>query len=242
MKLLILTFLISFTNITKAQNCKVLADSLKGDYAGECKKGLANGQGTAIGADSYSGSWKNGYPDGKGKYIWRNGNWFDGFFKKGACNGEGTLYVAKTDSSDGKEVKGLWENGEYKKTYKESYTVKEMSNNIGAVNIRKIGKIGEQIIISVKSITGGGLSLIGGEVTNGKDNGNGIAKPKLTNIETESGSYSTKIVDESSPVYNKYTLQNIVFPITLWLYFDSERVKIEISEKATWNIEIHLDK
>lgn len=42
---------------------------------------MANGTGTATGTDSYTGQFKNGYPDGKGKYTWKNGE-YKGKFEK----------------------------------------------------------------------------------------------------------------------------------------------------------------
>ena len=63
-----------FSNIF-SQPCSVNVDSLKGQYVGSCKKGKADGKGTATGVDSYIGNFKKGYPDGYGKYTWKNGIW-----------------------------------------------------------------------------------------------------------------------------------------------------------------------
>ena len=51
-----------------SQSCIVRIDSLKGKYSGGCKQGRAEGFGTAIGTDTYSGNFKKGLPDGEGKY------------------------------------------------------------------------------------------------------------------------------------------------------------------------------
>ena len=55
-----------------AQNCTVVTEALKGTYEGGCKNEKADGTGTAKGEDSYTGEFKNGYPEGKGKYSWKN--------------------------------------------------------------------------------------------------------------------------------------------------------------------------
>ena len=73
------------------------ADSLQGTYKGTCKNGLANGHGTAIGIDSYTGQFLNGYPEGNGKYTWKNGSWYDGAWKKGVDDGKGTLHLIGSD-------------------------------------------------------------------------------------------------------------------------------------------------
>lgn len=242
--MLVVLLLLSVSHLS-AQNCAVMVAALKGSYTGECKKGIANGNGTAVGIDTYVGNFKNGYPDGKGKYSWKNGNWYDGFWKKGVFEGEGTLHSAKTNTSDTSELKGFWANGKFKGVRKSSFTVDVMSNKINDVNVRKAGKTGEDITIVVKSITGGGSTLLGGSPMQTETtvvSSNTIPKVKLTDIQVLSGSYLTKVDNEYSPIANKYTLQHVVFPISLYLSFDSERIKVDLSEKANWIIDVKLDK
>src|ERR1700674_1110135 len=120
-----------------SQPCKVSVDSLKGQYTGNCKKGRAEGKGTAVGIDSYMGDFKNGYPDGKGKYIWKNGSWYEGFWKNGLFEGEGTL--SKIDKPDSAVVlTGFWKKGKYIGKYEKPYIVYPITNNISDVNIRKL--------------------------------------------------------------------------------------------------------
>ena len=228
-----------------AQNCEVKIDSLKGSYTGECYKGMANGNGTAVGIDIYAGNFKNGYPDGNGKYTWKNGNWYDGYWKKGLFEGEGTLHVAKTITTDSSELKGYWAKGKYIGNYKVPFSVDILSNRINEANVRKSGKAGDDIILTVKSITGGGLTLIGGSIIkndSSNTSSNTIAKPRLTDIQVLRGSYLNKFDDEYSPISNKYTFKQVEFPISFYLSFDSERVKIDIYEKGNWVIDIKLDK
>jgi len=77
---------------TEKTNCKVLIKELQGEYTGDCKKGLANGKGTAKGADFYQGDFRKGYPHGEGKYIWSENNYYEGSFKKGKRDGFGKQY------------------------------------------------------------------------------------------------------------------------------------------------------
>ena len=243
-KILVIVLLLSASHLL-AQNCTVMVAALKGSYTGECKKGIANGNGTAVGIDTYVGNFKNGYPDGKGKYSWKNGDWYDGSWKKGVFEGEGTLHVAKTNTSDTSEMKGFWSNGKFKGVNKSSFTVDVLSNKISDVNIHKAGKTGEDITIVVKSTTGGGSTLLGGSPIQTETtivSSNTIPKVKLTDIQVLSGSYLTKVDDEYSPITNKYTLRNVVFPISLYLSFDSERIKVDLFEKANWIIDVKLDK
>src|SRR5438045_1091784 len=77
-----------------SQDCVVESDSLKGTYAGDCRKGKASGHGKAIGADIYEGEFSSGLPDGEGTYTWRNGDSYKGKFQKGLKNGSG-VYTYK---------------------------------------------------------------------------------------------------------------------------------------------------
>ena len=91
--------------------CGVLLDRISGEYEGECKKGLAHGDGKAIGADTYEGEFKKGYPDGKGKYRERNGVIYEGGWERGMKNGAGKLLfpLLKGDSI----VEGYWRDNRY---------------------------------------------------------------------------------------------------------------------------------
>src|SRR6266700_3187705 len=92
MRQILIYFLVIFitTNVL-SQSCDVNVDSLKGQYAGGCKNGVAEGNGTSAGTDSYTGNFKNGYPDGEGKYTWKNGSTYEGSWKMGLFDGNGTL-------------------------------------------------------------------------------------------------------------------------------------------------------
>ncbi|RXQ95869.1 hypothetical protein EO244_06070 [Ancylomarina salipaludis] len=90
---------------------KVLVPNLSASYKGALKKGLAHGDGEAIGIDSYMGHFKKGYPDGKGTYIWENGDSYTGEWCKGLRSGEGEFHT-KINNRD-TLYKGLWKNDKY---------------------------------------------------------------------------------------------------------------------------------
>ena len=115
-KHLLVICLLSMTGIPvlfaqTGNECKVLMEKISGEYKGKCENGLANGKGTAKGEDTYIGNFKDGLPDGKGKYIYSNGNIYDGNWSNGLKDGKGQFDfkvngVAQT-------LKGYWQNGEY---------------------------------------------------------------------------------------------------------------------------------
>lgn len=107
----LLSFFIFENEIAAQKNCKVLIPQIDSIYTGHCKKGLAHGKGQAFGTDYYRGKFKEGYPSGKGTYVWANGDQYTGDWKEGKRNGEGTLTL-KTPKGDS-IIDGLWENDQY---------------------------------------------------------------------------------------------------------------------------------
>jgi len=108
--LIITLIFISF--LIKAQNnCKVLLPEIDSVYTGKCKKGLAHGEGLAIGKDNYEGRFKKGWPDGYGVYTWATGEVYEGNFNDGIKEGEG-IYRFFNNGNDS-IIQGLWKNDVY---------------------------------------------------------------------------------------------------------------------------------
>ena len=127
----ILVFFTLFTLVTnlQSQNCKVLIKELNENYTGDCKKGKANGKGTAKGIDTYTGNFKKGYPDGEGIYTWKNGNSFEGSFKKGKKIGQGKM-IYKTATLKDSIVTGFWKNDIYAGMYENPFKKLNNSPNV----------------------------------------------------------------------------------------------------------------
>jgi len=115
---LILVFLIGINTVFYAQNCKVKDKLLTKKYEGDCKKGLAHGQGKAWGNENfYEGNFKKGRVHGEGTYTWNNGNVYKGSFVKGKFDGKGVL----TENNITK--KGYFKKGKYIGKYKRPYKI-----------------------------------------------------------------------------------------------------------------------
>lgn len=110
--LILFLFILTGTNYgQESLRCKVLIPDLDSIYTGECKKGLAHGQGEAKGKDAYIGEFKKGYPHGSGTYYYANGAVYTGDFLQGKRHGTGKL----TYWNDNNEIteQGIWEDDNY---------------------------------------------------------------------------------------------------------------------------------
>jgi hypothetical protein len=98
------------------------------NYHGECKNGLAEGTGIAKGEDTYIGSFRKGFPDGKGVYKYKDGSTYTGFWKKGLKDGEGELrYLVNGKDS---VITGAWKSDKYTGAKKKAdeYIITNQSN------------------------------------------------------------------------------------------------------------------
>lgn len=86
--------------------CKVLLPAISESYIGKCKKGLANGKGTAKGIDTYVGKFRKGVPHGVGTYTWASGDEYVGEWEFGKREGEG-VYKFKYNGKDSVQA-GIW--------------------------------------------------------------------------------------------------------------------------------------
>lgn len=129
--LLLLMFSISYG---QDKECKVLIEEISNAYQGDCKDGLAHGNGIASGVDAYQGKFKKGYPWGNGKYVWGNGDYYEGRWKEGKRNGKGFLYTKQSDT----KLKGIWKDDEFIREIKEQpYEVTLKYGGVTGLNFYK---------------------------------------------------------------------------------------------------------
>ena len=121
-------------------DCKVLMSEISGSYTGKCKKGLAHGEGLAVGTDTYEGRFLKGLPNGKGKYTWTDGRVYEGSWEAGKREGKGTMTYPTTGEDS--ILIGYWKKDEYVGT--ELIPPFRVTRNQGIVrySIRKINDVG----------------------------------------------------------------------------------------------------
>ncbi len=203
------------------QTCSVETEALKGTYKGGCKNGRAHGKGIATGEDSYNGEFKNGYPDGKGKYKWKNGDWYDGAWKKGVMEGKGEMHYANKTGSDTMKT-GFWKKGKYAGKYENPYTIHSKTAKIGAVEVSLDTTLNNtNVIINADQVFGG--------------------KATLTNIQLINGRYLTQSPIDK-PRLSVTLLQGVVFPFRAMFYYNTEHIlDIELFETGHWTIDIRIN-
>jgi hypothetical protein len=142
-------FIIPFTSLAQ-ESCEVLHPALSVEYTGDCKGGLAHGEGEATGVDHYTGEFRKGWPHGYGTYEWSTGERYEGFWKKGQRHGKGTFYFF-TDSGKDTLVSGKWVQDEYveDETREQAYKV-EYKMNVVRTSIIPQGE-GDEIRIRIFS-------------------------------------------------------------------------------------------
>jgi hypothetical protein len=207
------------TNFAAGQQtgCKVLMPAISGTYSGECKKGLANGNGVAQGTDHYEGHFSKGLPDGQGTYTWQNGSFFQGQWEKGLKNGIGKM-VYKSLAGDS-IVTGYWEKDNYKgKKLIPSYKITR-NQGVARYVFRKVGD-GNDLDIKI---------FLGSQFN--------------TNVEDFSLAYDSGDEFERG---SSYGIQNIRFPLNVkityrtWNQFHTSQSNVtldfELSEPGKWEL------
>lgn len=165
----------SFTAYSQ-ESCKVLMPAISENYSGKCKKGLAHGKGEASGIDRYKGQFSKGFPEGKGTYIWANGDTYKGRWGKGKRNGEGvhTYIINNKDSI----LSGIWESDFYKGPKPKAPVVK----NKTGVSRYSFNKQNDDLkTIELKILRGGQInpSVSGLVITSSSGDENGL---KIENV------------------------------------------------------------
>jgi hypothetical protein len=211
-----------------AQECTAAPGPLAGKYEGPCKKGLAEGFGKAVGEDSYEGVFRSGLPHGKGKYTWKNGDWYDGEWAKGLKQGTGTMHFNITGKDS--TLTGFWKKDKYVGLYEKPYAIHKKTVHITDIACQHLNNTLNQVEIFLNSETGG--IRAGGGVP--------PPKPEITDVQIVSGSYSRKIVNDSYGKKIGYRFEDVVFPFRA-IYsvnFNKDMFELEISESGKWTVDV----
>lgn len=227
--LLLIVLSVISGNLIYAQDvrCNVLLDSLKGTYAGECQNGKANGTGKAVGVDTYEGQFVDGYPEGKGMYIWKDGHYYIGQFKKGKLNGTGEMYYESAGGEDSLKS-GYWKKNKYKGLYERPYIIHRSTNKILDINCRQMNKKENNITIEAFRVSSAGTNF----------RNSGVLLPYVKRVIVTEGSYSdsqsTHLANSASTI-----LLKAVFPFRATIYLTGDDFfDISLLEKGEYEISV----
>ncbi len=210
---------------SQQNNCEVLLETIKGTYTGECIKGKADGLGKSVGTDTYEGNFKNGLPDGSGKYTWQNENYFVGNWNKGRIDGKGEMHY-KTALLQDSIVTGFWKKGKYAGLYEKQYIVIASTSRLNKVDCRLTDAKGEDIFITFhQNVSGQSLS-------------SSTQVPVITSITTIAGEFYSKNIQllTNSSITR---IQKVRFPFRAILFFSNgENTEILFNEKGNYDVYI----
>ncbi|MBK8504163.1 MAG: hypothetical protein IPL46_19320 [Saprospiraceae bacterium] len=220
--LIVLATVYSFsTNTIFAQNdCKVLLDKIGSQYTGDCKKGLAEGAGSAQGEDKYEGEFKKGLPNGSGVYTFGNGDVYTGEFKKGLKDGKGKMMI-KLGGDQTREQVGFWIDDKYIGEHENPFEIQYKSADVLSVRISETknpANDGNALFIELQHK---------GRVQSSPDFG----------INVTSGSFSSR--------YQMGTSAKIIisrFPLGFSLSYMGETVELKFYQETSWNVKIDFNK
>jgi hypothetical protein len=216
----------------KAQDsvsCEVVLLPIVGKYTGECKNNKAHGMGKSVGMDTYEGEFKKGYPDGEGTYTWKNGDFYKGALKKGLRQGKGEFHFLHPGAPDS-VVAGYWHKDAYKGLNLKPYVIVNTTSDVGRVEVNKMSGKENSISVSVMSLAGGG-SLT--RVTN--------TIARLTSVNLIGGGYIGKA---TNLLTNKEItiFQQVEFPFRAVFVFGNAQVEIEFFDEGTWDVYVPLTR
>ena len=145
--IIITIFLVSLNAYSQKSDCKVNIPEISESYTGDCRKGLAHGQGIASGIDQYEGRFVKGLPDGKGTYTWAQGNYYEGEWKKGLKEGYGKMVYGDS------VVTGYWKKDQYQGEKQIAPYKITQSMNVSRATIKK--SAGSVSGVRIKIMQGG---------------------------------------------------------------------------------------
>jgi hypothetical protein len=222
---------IIYSTFLLSQECAVEKESLKGTYTGDCKNGRANGRGKAVGTDTYEGEFKSGLPDGQGTYIWNNGSSYTGKFAKGFKDGKGTMVYKRANAADS-VFDGFWKKDLYVGKYEKPYLVYFKSKSVTDVEIEVKRNSFKQISFFITNTSGGGVALDGSE----------NPKMKVDDIQLTKGAFGRTMANNDHAKKSETIIYDIVFPIRMKVTIGSEQVEIEFNEEASYVVNIRINE
>jgi hypothetical protein len=212
-----------------SQTCQVDRESLKGTYTGDCKKDKAHGKGKAVGTDTYEGDFKNGVPDGQGTYIWSNKSSFTGKYVKGLREGKGAMTFKSAGGQDS-VVEGFWKKDVYIGKNEKPYQIYSKTGSVRNVEVEYTPDNVSRVKVIITNTTGGVASL-GGQ----------LPQARVDNVIIVKGNFQRQTTLENHFKSTETSLFEITFPFRIKLQIGREEVELEMFEAGSYTINIAIN-
>jgi hypothetical protein len=212
-----------------SQTCAVEPALLRGVYTGDCKKGKAHGKGKAVGIDTYEGEFKKGWPDGKGTYLWSNGNSYTGMFVKGLRDGEGLMKYKRSGIADS-VVEGFWKKDAYAGKFDQPYKIYFKSKSITEIEVEHKTTFYNEIVFFVTNTSGGAQSYSGS-----------MPRMKVDDIQMLTGAMGLISHNTNHAKKTETRLTNMILPARMKVIMGSEEIEIEFREAGSYVINIRIN-
>lgn len=214
---------------SKSQNCEVDKESIKGTYTGDCKKNKAHGKGKAVGTDSYEGDFKNGLPDGEGTYTWSNKNVFVGKFSKGLKEGKGMM-TFKSSSGQDSVIDGYWKKDVYIGKHEKPWQIYSRTGSVRSVDVEYTPDDVSRVKVIISNTTGGVNTT------------SGLApKLKVDNTVVLKGNFQRQTTLETHYKSTETSYFEISYPFRVKLQMGREEIDIEMFEQGSYTITISIN-
>lgn len=217
------------TKCLYSQQCDVEKESIKGTYTGDCKKGKAHGKGKSAGADMYEGDFKSGLPDGQGTYTWSNKNVYTGKFSKGFKEGKGVM-VFKREGARDSLIEGYWTKDVYIGKNEKPWKLYTKTASVRDVDAEYSPDIVHRVKFIVTNTTGG-VSSIGGQ----------LPRLKVDNIVILKGNYERLTSLESHYKSTETSIMEVSFPLRVKLQIGREEIEMEFFEVGSYSVNISIN-
>jgi hypothetical protein len=210
--------------------CKVTMESLNGSYLGDCKMGLANGEGTARGVHRYTGKFKDGLPDGTGTYYFSDSQYYKGKFQEGKKEGKGEMHFTRSSMADS-VVSGFWSGDEYRGKKYITYTF-STTEQFDITQISPSVNSGNTVSIEIATTSG---------------TPNGVSVPgyilQLTELTSPTSCILKKQSSYETSLKSYATYELVGFPCKLFgMFSDGQTFEMELYKAANWKVRLFKNK
>jgi hypothetical protein len=215
-------------------SCKVLDTHLAGTYKGDCKNGFADGQGDAKGLHHYTGTFKNGMPNGNGTYYYNDSTYYSGNFQDGIKEGKGETHYNTYRGGTDSVVKGYWSGDKYRGKRYVTYNF-DAGSKFDRVEIIPSDRGGNLITFELSSTSG----VPSGSTSPGVP-GFVLSLVNLFSTDKSIVSFQTKFESGNT---STFTFQLSHFPISLHgILSNGEDFNLQLYKCADWKVRLYVNK